>query len=200
VLGWVSLIRALFGSHYADKAMKHFEVEDVLGLLRRRVDRAGGQSELARQTGLERADINRALNSRRLPMTKLCLAIGLEWVVVHQAAGKRSCTRSDILSNLEVLGILAEAVKKAGGPAAWSRQTGINRSYLSLVLHERKNPGMRILGALALTELLVRADDSRSDFRKDTSPKNRLPHARWSEPTELGLRKSPGGGPGLKLS
>jgi DNA-binding phage protein/lambda repressor-like predicted transcriptional regulator len=162
------------------KAMKHFEVEDVLGLLRRRIDRAGGQSELARQTGLERADINRALNGRRLPMTKLCLAIGLEWVVVRQVAGKRSWTKSDILCNREVLGISGEAVKKAGGPTAWwSRQTGINRTYLSLVLHERKNPGKRILAALALTELLVRADDSRSDFRKDTSPKNRLPHARW---------------------
>jgi DNA-binding phage protein len=166
--------------------MKHFEVKDVLDLLCRRIDRAGGQSELARQTGLERADINRALNSRRLPMTKLCLAIGLEWVVVRQTAGKRSWTRSDILGNREVLGILGEAVEKAGGPAALSRQTGINRTYLSLVLHEHKNPGKRILAALALTELLVRADDSRSDFRKDTSPKNRLPHARWSGPGNSG--------------
>lgn len=166
--------------------MKHFKAEDVLSLLRHKINRAGGQSEFARQTGLGRVDINRALNSRRLPMTKLCLAIGLEWVVVRQAAGKRSWTRSDILSNREVLEILGEVIEKAGGPTAWSRQTDINRTYLSLVLHGRKNPGKRILAALALTELLVRADDSRSDFRKDTSPKNRLPHARWSEPGDSG--------------
>jgi DNA-binding phage protein len=161
--------------------MKHFDVEDVIALLRREIDRVGGQSEWARQTGVGRADINRVLNGRRLPATKLCVALGLKWVVERQVSTRGNQLKPVIISNRDVLEILGEVVKNAGGVAAWSRDVGVSRTYLSLVLHGRKPPGRIILAALNLSEILVadRSHATRPRRHQNASPSRRLPHARW---------------------
>ena len=54
--------------------MTPLNIQDVIELLRAEIDRVGGQSEWARQTGIERSQINRVLNGRRLPPNTLSSA------------------------------------------------------------------------------------------------------------------------------
>jgi DNA-binding phage protein len=56
--------------------MKPLHVRDVLKLLRLDVDRAGGQSQWSRQTGIGRTYLNRVLNGRKPPGPSICRALG----------------------------------------------------------------------------------------------------------------------------
>jgi hypothetical protein len=163
--------------------MKSFEVRDVLELLRREIDRVGGQSEWARQTGIDRSLINRVLNARRLPTSQLCRALGLEWVVVRHAVRGDDEPESSIVSKRDVLRILSEQIKNAGSIAAWCKLVGEERTYVSSVLHNRKSPSKKILAGLNLSEQLLCAQEPRAKTRNRVgqkgSPSKRPPHARW---------------------
>jgi hypothetical protein len=162
--------------------MKILNIEDVLELLRRDINRVGGQSEWARQTGIERTLISRVLNGRRLPPSQLCRALGLEWVVVRHVAQRDGQTKSVIIGYRDFLRILRKEIKKAGSIIAWSRQIGVDRTYPSSVLHKRKSPGKKILAALSLSEALVCANESeaaRNRWRQNRTPGKGQPHARW---------------------
>jgi DNA-binding phage protein len=159
--------------------MKPMDVQDVLALLRGEIARAGGQSEWARQTNITTPLINRVLNGRRLPPTQLCRALGLEWVAVRHVTSRDDQTKSVIISKREVLQILREEIERSGGITAWSRQIGVNRTYLSLVVHKRKAPGKTILAALKLSEALVRAGGTDVALKKRRLRNGKQPHARW---------------------
>jgi hypothetical protein len=53
----------------------------------------------------------------------------------------------------QVLRLLRREVKLAGGPTAWARQHGANRTTVSAVLHRRRPPERKILRALKLKKV-----------------------------------------------
>jgi DNA-binding phage protein len=168
--------------------MTPLNVQEVIELLRAQVNRVGGQSEWARQTGIQRPLISRVLNGRRLPPSHLCRALGLEWVVVRNVAETEDQTKLTFISNREVLLILKKEIKKVGSIIAWSRQMGVERSHLSSVLHKRRSPDKKILAALKLSEVLVCA--AKSEATRNRIPSKRQQHARWKKEPRIGVRGS----------
>jgi hypothetical protein len=72
--------------------MKILNIEDVLELLRLDIDRVAGQSEWARQTGVSRIQINRALGHCLIDCERLAIcAVGPRGGVVTQRSAK-PCT------------------------------------------------------------------------------------------------------------
>jgi hypothetical protein len=57
---------------------------------------------------------------------------------------------ANVLEREDVIALLREEVKKAGGQVAWSKRTGVNRSNLNRVLKGRRPLPMTILVALKL--------------------------------------------------
>jgi DNA-binding transcriptional regulator YdaS (Cro superfamily) len=138
--------------------MKPLHLRDVLVLLRRDVDRAGGQSEWSRQTGISRTYINRVLNGRKPPGPGICRALRLERAVLRDVAKRVDATRLRPVDPKEVPLILQKEIKRAGSISAWCRQVGLDRSNLSQVLHKRRGLGNKILAALRLSNALLDAD------------------------------------------
>jgi hypothetical protein len=166
--------------------MTPLNVQNVIELLRAEIDRVGGQSEWARQTGIERVLINRVLNGHRLPPSTLCRALGLEWVLVHNGAQCDGETKSVIVGNRDFLRILRKEIRKAGSVIVWSRRVGVDRTYLSNVLHGRKSPSKKILAALNLSEVLVCTNNVaikdlwlHNLWLRNKAPGKKQPHARW---------------------
>jgi DNA-binding transcriptional regulator YdaS (Cro superfamily) len=136
--------------------MKPLHVRDVLILLRRDVDRAGGQSEWSRQTGVSRTYINRVLKGRKPPGPSIVRALGLERAVLRDVAKTVDSTKRVDLDEVQL--ILQEEIKRPGSVSAWCRQVGLDRSNLSGVLHRRRRPGNKVLAALKLSNVLLNAD------------------------------------------
>jgi DNA-binding phage protein len=66
---------------------------------------------------------------------------------------------ADILNLKGVLTLLKQEVEKAGGPSEWARKHGINRTYLSKVLHGHRDPtGHALLEALGVETIYRRRD------------------------------------------
>jgi DNA-binding phage protein len=140
--------------------MKPLRVQDLLRLLRRDINRVGGQSEWARQTGICRTYINRVLNGRKPPGPSICRALGFKRAVLRNAAEMVDSTKSVDLEEVPL--ILREEIEKAGSISAWCRQVGLDRSHLSQVLHKRRRLGRKILAALKLSNVLLDIDDTRA--------------------------------------
>ena len=164
--------------------MKILNIEEVLELLRLDIDRVGGQSEWARQTGVSRMQINRAIKGRRMPPSQLCHALGLKWVVVRQIAGENGKPQPVIVEKRDFLSRLKAEIEKAGSIAVWCEQTGFNRTYLSQVLNKRRPASSKLVAALNLAEVLVSATKSAAvkGRRKKRLSGKRHPHARWPTP------------------
>lgn len=126
-------------------------VQDVVLMLRTDVSRMGGQSEWARHTGIDRTYLCKVLGGRKPPGPSIYCALGLESVIL------RDHTKSHV-SAQEVLRILEAEIQNAGSISRWCRRTGINRSYLSQVLHKKKGIGKRIFAALGLSNAVIYQD------------------------------------------
>src|SRR5215472_14710217 len=165
------------------RAMQALRVQDVVELLRDKVQRTGSQSQFARQNGVAPSLINRVLKGERLPPSRLCRALGLEWVLVSRAGPCDSVAEVDIVTFQEFIRTLRMQINKAGGIAAWGRQFGIDRSHLSSVLHKRRPPDQRIIAALNLAEVLVDANDPRlpRSHRTYFTTNRKQPNARWKK-------------------
>ena len=174
------------------RAMQALYVQDVVKLLRDEVERAGSQSEFARQNGVAPSLISRVLRGERLPTSRLCRALGLEWVLVHRTAPCDSVAEVDIVTFQEFIRALRMQINKAGGIAAWGRQFGIDRSHLSSVLHKRRAPDRRIIAALNLAEALVDANNPRlpRSHRTYFTTSRKQPHARWEKRPRISMRGS----------
>jgi DNA-binding transcriptional regulator YdaS (Cro superfamily) len=159
--------------------MTPLNVQDVIELIRGEIDRVGGQSEWARQTGIQRPVINRVLNGRRLPPSQLCRILGLEWIIVRQIAQGASQAEAAPVSQREFHLILREEIKRVGSIIAWSRLMGVNRSHLSSVLHKRRPPDRNLLAALNLAQVLVRLQGSDAATRSHKAARARRRHAQW---------------------
>jgi DNA-binding phage protein len=57
---------------------------DIRRFLRTKVAAAGGQTAWARETGLDRSDINKVMKGKRLPTNKMIDALGLRIVFVSK--------------------------------------------------------------------------------------------------------------------
>jgi DNA-binding phage protein len=144
--------------------MKTLLVPDLLRLLRRDINRVGGQSEWARQTDICRTYINRVLNGRKPPGPSICRALGLKRAALRDVAEMSDATK--VVDLKEVSLILREEIEKAGSISAWCRQVGLDRSHLSQVLHKRKRLGNKILAALKLSNVLLDVDNTRAAGRQ----------------------------------
>jgi hypothetical protein len=60
-----------------------FDVSDVVALLRREVDMAGGQSAWSKITGNSRTLLNQVLSGRRTPSARMIAALNLRMVFVR---------------------------------------------------------------------------------------------------------------------
>ena len=100
------------------------DLQDVLRLLEREVQQAGGQSEWARRTGVNRTILNKMLQGRRPPSPHIIKVLKLKTVV--------TCGAPD---GNDLLRLLRRAVERAGSISAWSRRTGIDRTSISQVIH-----------------------------------------------------------------
>ena len=157
---------------------KSVTISEVLELLRSDIQRVGGQAEWARQKGVPRTQVNRALNWQRLPSTQICDALGLEWAIAREAAQDNDAGYFIILSNQDAILLLRNEVEKFGGVVAWCRQNGLNQPYVSRVLHEHKPASKKLLSALGLSEVLVRAAKAKPKSRKQVGSKHRR-NVRW---------------------
>jgi DNA-binding phage protein len=156
-------------------------IEDVLELLLRDIERVGSQSEWTRQTGVPRTQINRALKGKRLPPSQLCRALGLEFVIVRHIAGEDGQQQPVVVEKRDFLSKLKAEIEKVGSITVWCEQTGFNRTYLSQVLNKRRLASSKLIAALNLAEVLVRATKSATvkGRRKKPPSGRRHPHARW---------------------
>ena len=161
--------------------MEALSIEDVLELLLRDIDRVGSQSEWARQTGVSRMDISRALQHRRMPSFSLCQALGLDWVVVRKIAGEDGRSEFVVVETHQFLARLRAGIEKAGSITVWCEQNGFNRTYLSQVLNRKRRASSKLVAALDLAEVLVRATKTVAvkGQRKKRHSGKRHPHARW---------------------
>ena len=124
---------------------------ELVRVLRKQVERAGGQSMWARQNKIDRTVLNKMLNGYRKIPKSVLTALSLERVYV----GKKCEYRED-----EVLTLLQSSVRAANGPAEWARRKGISRSYLSRVLHGKNPLSPSIVSALALQAAWVKRRNS----------------------------------------
>ena len=70
--------------------MKVLEPQDVIALLRRQVERAGGQAAWASKTGVSRIIVNKILNGHGLPTKKIIKALRLRAVFVPERKPARA--------------------------------------------------------------------------------------------------------------
>ena len=65
------------------------ELNDVLALLRQRVEEAGGQVAWSKMTGTNRTVLNKVLGRRRPPTAGIITALGLRIVFTPENIGRR---------------------------------------------------------------------------------------------------------------
>jgi lambda repressor-like predicted transcriptional regulator len=130
------------------------EQEDVLALLRRKVNKAGSQLAWSKKTGIWRPNLNSILNQHRPPRGVILSLLGLQIAYAKNAEATRSAVQ--IFRDDGVLDLLRGEVTKAGGQVAWSKKTGVNRSHLNLTLNRHRPLTESIIAALQLRVVYVR--------------------------------------------
>jgi DNA-binding transcriptional regulator YdaS (Cro superfamily) len=69
--------------------MQIFEFDDIVVLLRREVDAAGGQVAWSKRMGVNRIQLNQVLNGRRLPSARIIAALNLRVVFTPQSGSQK---------------------------------------------------------------------------------------------------------------
>jgi len=70
--------------------MRFLDLKDVIRLFRAEVKRAGGPTEWARKTGVDRTTVSRVLNERIPPSKKIIRALKLRMVFMSKPKSPRS--------------------------------------------------------------------------------------------------------------
>ena len=80
---------ATIGSGYvaAGHNMRLIDLEGMRKLLRREVDRAGGQVAWAKRHGLHPSTINKVVNEQRMPGRRMLVALQLQKVTAYRRHG-----------------------------------------------------------------------------------------------------------------
>ena len=115
----------------SDMDLKRPQIEQ---LLRSDIEQAGGLSQWAHRTGLNREHLSRVLHGHKPLGPEIMRALGLEEV---PSPGSR-----------KVLSALREEIERAGTQLEWARRTGVNRTTLNQVINGRRKPTPDILRAL----------------------------------------------------
>jgi DNA-binding transcriptional regulator YdaS (Cro superfamily) len=89
-----------------------------------------------RRTGVNRSNLNQAINGRRDPGPQIAAALQLKKVLTPNIA--------DVRQRLQ------REVQKTGSQSQWARRTGVSRVHLNKVLNGKKTMGPRIIEALKL--------------------------------------------------
>jgi DNA-binding transcriptional regulator YdaS (Cro superfamily) len=120
---------------------KHLlNVDEVLILLEKDIERVGSQLQWAQQMGVDRTNVNAILRRRRPPTPQILSVLGLEVVIEPTLA--------------EVIGRLRKAVELAGSQSEFARLTGAIRADVNSVLNGRRRPGPEIYKALELPRVV----------------------------------------------
>src|SRR5262245_45022263 len=82
-------LMATIGSGYvaAGHNMRLIDLEGMRKLLRREVDRAGGQVAWAKRHGLHPSTINKVVNEQRMPGRRMLVALQLQKVTAYRRHG-----------------------------------------------------------------------------------------------------------------
>ena len=121
---------------------RHLDLQDVLRLIEREVQQAGGQAQWARRTGINRSILNKVLQGRRPPSPRIIKVLKLQKVVTGTGP-----------EGNDLLRLLRRAVAGAGSISAWSRRTGIDRTSISRVIHGKIAPSLQFFRAIKLKKL-----------------------------------------------
>jgi DNA-binding phage protein len=121
---------------------RHLDLQDVLRLIEREVQQAGGQAQWARRTGINRSILNKVLQGRRPPSPRIIKVLKLKKVVTGTGP-----------EGNDLLRLLRRAVERAGSISAWSRRTGIDRTSISRVIHGKIAPSLQFFRALKLKKI-----------------------------------------------
>jgi hypothetical protein len=78
----------------------------------------------------------------------------------------------------DVILLLRSEVERAGGQAAWSKKTSVNRSVLNRVLNGRYQPTLTIIKALKLRPVFVPGSPRLSNFDVTAAGGTRRAHKR----------------------
>jgi hypothetical protein len=99
------------------------------------------------------------LKRRKPPGPSICRALGLKRALLRDDVAERvdSMKPCDLE---EIPLILQKEIKRTGSISAWCRQAGLNRSFVSQVLHKRKRFGNKILTALKLSNVVLDIDNT----------------------------------------
>ena len=62
--------------------------------------------------------------------------------------------RKKVLSESDVLSLIAEACNQIGNQSRWARHAGVSPQYLTDVLRGRRSPGRAICNALGLERVV----------------------------------------------
>jgi hypothetical protein len=99
---------------------------------------------MGKAMGVDRTYLNKVLQGARRPGAQILRALGLQTTVV--------CAGSDYP---DFMPILLHAVLQAGSISECSRQTGIDRTVVSLVIHGRRMPTAPFFRALKQMRLIA---------------------------------------------
>lgn len=74
---------------HGEMRVRIFALQEVIALLQRDVDKAGGQRAWSKGTGVDRSLLNQVLRGRRQPSPRIIKALDLRVVFTGEAAGGR---------------------------------------------------------------------------------------------------------------
>jgi DNA-binding transcriptional regulator YdaS (Cro superfamily) len=109
--------------------------QDVRRRLERAIRKIGNQSKFARHYGVDRPYLNNFLHGNKPPPIAAIQALKLKPIV----AG---------VSRLELLRLLKQAIARAGSISEFSRRTGLDRSFVSLVVNGKRPASAAVFRAL----------------------------------------------------
>jgi len=137
-----------WGTRVTGLHLRMIDDVETLKLLRSRVDSAGGQVAFAKQSGIDRSHLNRVIKGKKAMGSVILTALNLR--IFYQPIERARRSDTHLLSQDDVLKLLRSRVKSLGGQVAFSKQMGVERTYLNTVLNGRKGIGPSIMEALNL--------------------------------------------------
>jgi DNA-binding phage protein len=135
------------------------DVNDVLRLLRREVERAGGQYAWSRHTGVNRAYLYRVMDDQSPPGGPILAALKLKKI--------------SLVKKTDIVRLVQHEVQRAGSQAEWARRAGVSRVNLNLVINGRRRPNVALLKALKLTPFAYTAAKKRRTAPSTDKPARR---------------------------
>lgn len=152
-----------------------FNDNEAIELLRAAVKADGNQLGFARRHRIQRSELNRILNGKK-PVTSAVLdAVGLRKVYARQSGSTKMRRRKpsempgywmrrsqtlgtqahNVFDDNDALVLLKAAIERAGSQAAFARDHGIDRSYVSQILTGRSPVAQSVIKALGLRRVYV---------------------------------------------